>query len=139
MRGVDQQQGGMFSYLSAEERVRQDHPLRSIRTAVDGVLEELSPLFHEMYSVTGRPSIPPEKLECVCTAEKQASGLETARPRPPAPSESQKKERLPVLNSVFSILLVLVHTSFVPQRCHWIERGGASCGYITGDERDRCE
>jgi transposase len=62
MRGVDHQQGGLFSYLSPEERVRQDHPLRSIRTVVDGVLEELSPLFDEIYSVTGRPSIPPEKL-----------------------------------------------------------------------------
>ena len=62
MRGVDHQQGGMFSYLSPEERVRQDHPLRGIRAVVDEVLERLSPLFDEMYSVTGRPSIPPEKL-----------------------------------------------------------------------------
>ena len=62
MRGADHQQSGMFSYLSPEERVRQDHPLRDIRSVVDGVLKELSPLFNEMYSVTGRPSIPPEKL-----------------------------------------------------------------------------
>ena len=62
MRGVDHQQGGMFSYLSPEERVRKDHPLRNIRAAVDEVLGQLSGLFDEMYSVTGRPSIPPEKL-----------------------------------------------------------------------------
>ena len=62
MRGVDHQQSGMFSYLSPEERVRPDHPLRTIRGAVDEILRELSPLFGAMYSVTGRPSIPPEKL-----------------------------------------------------------------------------
>ena len=62
MRGLDHQQSGMFSYLSPEQRVRQDHPLRSIRTVVDGVLGELSELLSAMYSVTGRPSIPPEKL-----------------------------------------------------------------------------
>jgi transposase len=62
MRGLDHQQGGMFSYLSPEERVRPDHPLRTIRRAVDEILGELSPLFVAMYSVTGRPSIPPEKL-----------------------------------------------------------------------------
>jgi transposase len=62
MRGVDHQQGGMFSYLSPESRVRQDHPLRAIRIAVDEVLGQLARLFDGMYSATGRPSIPPEKL-----------------------------------------------------------------------------
>jgi transposase len=52
----------MFSLLSPEQRVRADHPLRDIRTQVDELLEKLSPLFDEMYSNTGRPSIPPEKL-----------------------------------------------------------------------------
>src|SRR6201993_4416477 len=59
MRGVDHQQGGMFSYLSPETRVRQDHPLRAIRNVVDEVLGQLSPLFAAMYSATGRPSIAP--------------------------------------------------------------------------------
>jgi len=62
MRGADQEQSGMFSYLSPERRVREDHPLRGIRWQVDRVLAQLSPLFDEMYSATGRPSIPPEKL-----------------------------------------------------------------------------
>ena len=62
MRGVDYQQSGMFSYLWPETRVKQDHPLRAIRAVVDEVLGELSPLFAAMYSATGRPSIPPEKL-----------------------------------------------------------------------------
>jgi transposase len=62
MRGDDRQQQAMFSYLSPEERVPQDHPLRIIRTLVDGVLEELSPTFDQIYSHIGRPSIPPEHL-----------------------------------------------------------------------------
>jgi transposase len=62
MRGVNKEQGGMFSYLSPERRVREDHPLRAVRAQVDEVLKSLSPLFDAMYSWTGRPSIPPEKL-----------------------------------------------------------------------------
>src|SRR3954451_17622947 len=52
----------MFSYLSPEQRVRPDHPLRAIRLLTDRVLRELSPRFRQMYSDIGRPSIPPEKL-----------------------------------------------------------------------------
>src|ERR1700731_181917 len=62
MRGTDQQQGHVFSYISPEQRVRKDHPLRPIRTMVDKVLKDLSPEFNKMYSKVGRPSIPPEQL-----------------------------------------------------------------------------
>ena len=62
MRGNDQQQGHVFSYLSPEQRVRADHPLRPIRAMVDQARKELSPEFAKMYSKIGRPSIPPEKL-----------------------------------------------------------------------------
>ena len=62
MRGDDQQQNHMFSYLSPEARVRKDHPLRTIRTMVDEVLTQLSRRFDSMYASAGRPSIPPEKL-----------------------------------------------------------------------------
>lgn len=62
MRGPDSQQAHIFSYLSPEQRVPQDHPLRPIRMMVDAVLEELTPRFQRLYSWTGRPSIPPEKL-----------------------------------------------------------------------------
>ncbi len=62
MRGEDQQQQAMFSYLSPEARVPKDHPLRPIRIMVDNALADLAPLFQEMYSHTGRPSIPPEQL-----------------------------------------------------------------------------
>jgi transposase len=62
MRGDDPQQAAMFSYISPEERVPQEHPLRSIRLMVDAVLKELSPQFDALYSHTGRPSIAPEQL-----------------------------------------------------------------------------
>lgn len=63
MRGEDQQQNHMFSYLSPEARVRKDHPLRSVRAMVDDVLQQLSRQFDAMYSNRGRgPSIPPEQL-----------------------------------------------------------------------------
>ena len=62
MRGNDQQQNHVFSYISPEQRVRQDHPLRPIRTMVDEILKQLSPQFSKMYSKVGRPSIPPEQL-----------------------------------------------------------------------------
>jgi len=62
MRGTDQQQNHIFSYLSPENRVRKDHPLRAIRFMVDVVLAQLSPRFDRMYATVGRPSIPPEKL-----------------------------------------------------------------------------
>ena len=62
MRGTDTQQSSMFSYLSPEERVPANHPLRPIRQMVDEALKALSPAFSGLYSAFGRPSIPPEKL-----------------------------------------------------------------------------
>ena len=62
MRGGDVRTESLFSYLSCEARVPQDHPLRPIRTIVDQALAGLSPAFDRLYSDLGRPSIPPEKL-----------------------------------------------------------------------------
>ena len=62
MRGADEQSGAMFSYVSLEERVPQDHPLRAIRRITDRALERLSRRFGTLYVHFGRPSIPPEKL-----------------------------------------------------------------------------
>jgi len=62
MRGPDDQTNQMFSYLSPEQRVRADHPLRAIRAMTDRVFAQLSPRFTKMYSDMGRPSIPPEQL-----------------------------------------------------------------------------
>jgi transposase len=62
MRGDDPRNESMFSYVTPETRVRPDHPLRPIRRMTDAALERLSPRFDRLYSTTGRPSIPPEKL-----------------------------------------------------------------------------
>src|SRR5579885_3509420 len=62
MRGADHQQSSLFSYISAEQRVPKDHPLRAIRTMTDAALRELSPRFDALYAASGRPSIAPEKL-----------------------------------------------------------------------------
>ena len=62
MRGEDAQQEAMFSYVSPEQRVPQDHPLRPIREMVDTVLKEMSPRFARLYASVGRPSIAPERL-----------------------------------------------------------------------------
>ena len=51
-----------FSYISPEQRVPSDHPLRAIRIVVDGVLPEMSGEFDRLYADVGRPSIPPERL-----------------------------------------------------------------------------
>jgi transposase len=62
MRGIDHQQADMYSYLSPEARVREDHPLRVIRGLTEEILHRMSPLFDAMYAEGGRPSIAPEKL-----------------------------------------------------------------------------
>jgi transposase len=62
MRGNDIQQSDLFSYLSPEQRVPQDHPLRRLRPWVEAALKQMSGLFTTIYSEVGRPSIPPEKL-----------------------------------------------------------------------------
>ena len=59
---MDQDQSAMYSYLSPEERVRKDHPLRGIREQTEEIFLRMSPLFDAMYAEGGRPSIAPEKL-----------------------------------------------------------------------------
>jgi transposase len=62
MRGPDEKQDGVFSYVSLEQRVPSEHPLRKIRELVDQILKEMSPQFGKLYAEVGRPSIPPERL-----------------------------------------------------------------------------
>lgn len=62
MRGGDQVQSSMFSYISPEQRVPANHPLRAMRTMVDEALSRMSPEFEKVYSNRGRPSIAPERL-----------------------------------------------------------------------------
>jgi len=62
MRGENQSTQSMFCYVSPETMVPKDHPLRSLKVMVDAALKEISVHFDAIYSHTGRPSIPPEKL-----------------------------------------------------------------------------
>ena len=62
MRGDHSEPDAVFSYISAAQRGPQDNPLRAMRTLVDAALRDLSPQFQKLYSHTGRPSIPPERL-----------------------------------------------------------------------------
>jgi transposase len=62
MRGEFRDQGGMFSYVSPEDRIPVDHPLRQIRSLMREVFKDLSRSFGRIYSHDGRPSIPPERL-----------------------------------------------------------------------------
>lgn len=62
MRGGDDRQDGLFSYVSLEARIPQSHPLRPVREMVDEALAGMSREFDVVYSATGRPSIAPERL-----------------------------------------------------------------------------
>ena len=62
MRGEHQNQNDMFSYIPLEKRIPENHPMRPIKELVDGILEGMSRRFDAIYSHTGRPSIPPERL-----------------------------------------------------------------------------
>ena len=62
MRGINDPQGFMFSYLSPDQRVPKDHPIRAIKEQADAVLKRMTKIFDRMYSKVGRPSIPPERL-----------------------------------------------------------------------------
>ena len=63
MRGSDARSGSLFSYVDLEQRVRADHPLRTIREIVNAALADLSADFDALYPPrVGRPSVPPERL-----------------------------------------------------------------------------
>jgi transposase len=69
MRGTEGNQNSLFSYVSLETRIPKNHPLRRMRSMVDEVLAGLDKDFEEMYSQTGRPSIPPEQLLRACIVQ----------------------------------------------------------------------
>ena len=52
----------MFSYVTMEQRIPLDHPIRTIRAMVDEALRQMEPTFAQMYARRGRPSIAPERL-----------------------------------------------------------------------------
>ena len=62
MRGEERRQRTMLMVVNLEARISKEHPLRRIKSLADVALKELSPIFDQMYSALGRPSIPPERL-----------------------------------------------------------------------------
>lgn len=62
MRGESNRQQALFSYVSIEERIPAEHPIRRVKLLCDQVLRKLSEIFEGMHSELGRPSIPPERL-----------------------------------------------------------------------------
>src|SRR6202023_606649 len=62
MRGEERRQRAMLMIMEVGDRVPREHPLRRVKELADAALTQLSPVFDEMYSLRGRPSIPPERL-----------------------------------------------------------------------------
>jgi hypothetical protein len=62
MRGADVDQGGLFSYVSIEQRVPPTHPLRRVRTLLDEALDSMSRDLDRVYAEGGRESVAPERL-----------------------------------------------------------------------------
>lgn len=52
----------MFSYVTLEQRIAQDHPVRAIRAMVDRALQRMDAELDKLYAKKGRPSIAPERL-----------------------------------------------------------------------------
>jgi transposase len=62
VRGSDDRNGSLFSYVDLEARVPTDHPLRVILRIADEALDGMSAKFDACYARIGRPSIAPERL-----------------------------------------------------------------------------
>lgn len=62
MRGERESQGSFLCVVSLESKVPRRHPLRRIKSVADEVLASMSDAFDQLYSHTGRPSVPPERL-----------------------------------------------------------------------------
>jgi transposase len=62
MRGEEQKQTAMYSYVTLAQRIPADHPARQIRVLVDRALARMDGELEQLYSHTGRPSIAPERL-----------------------------------------------------------------------------
>lgn len=62
MRGQPDAQPGIFHYFQPDDLIPPGHPLRRVKAWADEALHTLEPVFREMYSERGRPSVPPEQL-----------------------------------------------------------------------------
>ncbi len=114
MRGKDEQQLDVFSYVSPEQRVPQDHPLHSLRAITDEALRELQPRFNKLYTTTGRPLSNHRLLSrsrasrVMRTAETLMSGFKLRRlamlmdPAPPSVSEDRMAAAGAMLTAIFS-------------------------------------
>jgi hypothetical protein len=58
MRGNDQKQEAMFSYLTLAQRIPMDHPARQICTLVNRALERMDAELEKLYSDAGLRSRP---------------------------------------------------------------------------------
>jgi hypothetical protein len=82
MRGQDEQQLGVFSYVSSEQRIPHDHPLRQLRVMADEALRELKPRFSRLYAkVKGRKvvSITAHKRRMSSAARRRIAAAQKAR------------------------------------------------------------
>ena len=93
MRGHDEQTTHMFSYLSPEQRVPADHPLRAVRALTDEALQTMSRRFASLYATTGRPSIPPEQWLRAFAVAGALHGAERAA----AHGRAQRQPAVPVV------------------------------------------
>ena len=104
MHGPDEQTQHIFSYLSLEQRVPTDHPLRAIRALTDEALRAMSPQLERLYATPGRPSIPPDQLPralliCAVPARQMTSlGLALFGGREP----SARRRRLTAIRTLIS-------------------------------------
>ena len=94
MRGHDEQTNHMFSYLSPEQRVPADHPLRAVRALTDEALLRMSRRFAALVRGCGQAyalqTVEPVTSRCgtrrVCQARSSGSERYTrARPHAVAP------------------------------------------------------
>ena len=93
MRGHDEQTHHLFSYLSPEQRVPADHPLRAVRALTDHALQTMSRRFASLYAKTGRPSIPPDQF----TARLGVAGALHGPERTVADGGAQLQPAVPVV------------------------------------------
>ena len=62
MRGANITPAALFSYRTLEERIPKSHPLRKFRVVADAILSSVDAELDALCALTGRDSIPPERL-----------------------------------------------------------------------------
>ena len=62
MRGFEEKQVDAFCYVSMEDRIPKNHPIRPMREMVNEILKDISAELDTLYAASGRRSIAPEYL-----------------------------------------------------------------------------